>query len=246
MHYCSAELDADRSSIRRPPVESPPYLTPCRAKPPRSPTLFSHPLSQSASHCPPVAEVDELCDQLEESLEELEEGLDVLMILERAYERTLKAHVHPASTTDATVKDPGSAVLPEPKLDSPVAYSPHTTDIAFLDPAMEALTARISPALHLNACNEQRSTTEYTPLLAGSSTALVAILDHCSSTIPPTADAAGEASSNNAIGSGAVLRIAHLGDSVGILVRGEEIVWRSEEMWLGVRALIVIPARTPY
>jgi len=29
----------------------------------------------------------------------------------------------------------------------------------------------------------------------------------------------------------AVIRIAHLGDCMGILVRGDDIVWRSEEMW---------------
>jgi hypothetical protein len=35
-------------------------------------------------------------------------------------------------------------------------------------------------------------------------------------------------------GSGAVLKIAHLGDCMGMLVRGEDIVWRSEEMWWSV------------
>jgi len=29
----------------------------------------------------------------------------------------------------------------------------------------------------------------------------------------------------------AVIRIAHLGDCMGMLVRGDDIVWRSEEMW---------------
>jgi hypothetical protein len=33
----------------------------------------------------------------------------------------------------------------------------------------------------------------------------------------------------------AVIKIAHVGDCMGMLVRGEEIVWRSEEMWWEVR-----------
>ena len=32
----------------------------------------------------------------------------------------------------------------------------------------------------------------------------------------------------------AVIRIAHLGDCMGMLVRGDNIVWRSDEMWWGV------------
>lgn len=33
---------------------------------------------------------------------------------------------------------------------------------------------------------------------------------------------------------GAVVRIAHLGDCMGMLIRGEEVVWRTEEMWWNV------------
>ena len=32
----------------------------------------------------------------------------------------------------------------------------------------------------------------------------------------------------------AVIRIAHLGDCMGMLIRGDEIVWRTEEMWWNV------------
>ncbi|KAJ7233039.1 phosphatase 2C-like domain-containing protein [Mycena rebaudengoi] len=56
-----------------------------------------------------------------------------------------------------------------------------------------------------------------TPLLAGSSTALLAVLDY----LPASADSP----------AGAVLKIAHIGDSMGMLVRGDALVWRSEEMW---------------
>lgn len=45
-----------------------------------------------------------------------------------------------------------------------------------------------------------------------------------------------DANENRAIGgtSGVVLRIAHLGDCMAMLVRGEEIVWRTDEMWWNV------------
>lgn len=33
----------------------------------------------------------------------------------------------------------------------------------------------------------------------------------------------------------AVIKIAHVGDCMGMLVRDEEIVWRTEEMWWDVR-----------
>lgn len=37
------------------------------------------------------------------------------------------------------------------------------------------------------------------------------------------------------IGGGkAVMRIAHLGDCMGMLIRGEQVVWRTEEMWWNV------------
>ena len=34
------------------------------------------------------------------------------------------------------------------------------------------------------------------------------------------------------------IRIAHLGDCMGMLIRGEEIVWRTEEMWWNVSSLL--------
>lgn len=58
--------------------------------------------------------------------------------------------------------------------------------------------------------NDGEWQTRWEPLTIGSSTALLAVL------------------------SGDHLRIAHLGDCVGWLVRKGEVVWRSEEMWSGV------------
>jgi serine/threonine protein phosphatase PrpC len=121
--------------------------------------------------------------ELESHLAELSDGIDVLQILERAYERTLSAHVQHNGST---------------------------------------------------------------PLHTGSSTALVAVLDH----VTPDEDAPSTPESNSTPPESIddpevkleppaspvpVVKIAHIGDCMGMLVRGEEIVWRSEEMWWAVR-----------
>ncbi|KAF5378089.1 hypothetical protein D9615_007604 [Tricholomella constricta] len=65
-----------------------------------------------------------------------------------------------------------------------------------------------------------------TPLHTGSSTALVAVLDNVDEP---------------------VLKIAHIGDSMGMLVRGDNIVWRSEEMWWAFNTPVQLspPPRPP-
>ncbi|OBZ72810.1 hypothetical protein A0H81_06949 [Grifola frondosa] len=67
-------------------------------------------LVQAAPHRSDVAtmsEEDDLCAELEDSLEELEDGLDVLMILERAFEKTLQSHVrHRSDDTPACSPPP--------------------------------------------------------------------------------------------------------------------------------------------
>ncbi|KAF8228709.1 hypothetical protein L208DRAFT_1403405 [Tricholoma matsutake] len=160
--------------------------------------LFAHRLmhytSDELSSPPPQDSLQESCDlnpasELESHLSDLSEGIDVLQILERAYERTVNAHVHPQSN--------GS-----------------------------------------------------TPLHTGSSTALVAVLDHVH--VPPADRVSTTASESHAPSTTPplpklrndpevklesptspvpVVKIAHIGDCMGMLVRGEEIVWRSEEMW---------------
>jgi hypothetical protein len=140
MHHCAAELSALPPRPASPPLPAP--------KPVH--TLFS-----------PAVRAAQLHEELADELEELEDGLDVLAILESAYDKTIQAHVRP------------------PPPDAP----------------------RLSPALPPE------------PWLAGSSTALLAVLDHTH------------------VGPDAVLRIAHLGDSMGMLVRGERVVWRSAEQW---------------
>lgn len=148
-------------------------------------------------------DADELYSEYEDAISELEEGLDVLMILESAYDRAIKAHVIPAAASESQRQDAPSA--PEPS---------------------------------------------HRPLNAGSSTALVAILQHPSPRPPPVRRSASphrtrsssrsraSQSERSAVeeprsrpAQDAVIKIANLGDSMAMLVRGREIVWRSEEMW---------------
>ncbi|KAF8063541.1 hypothetical protein FPV67DRAFT_251601 [Lyophyllum atratum] len=111
--------------------------------------------------CPPVDPGP--VPDLDSHLAELSEGIDVLQIMERAYEQTVKAHVQPSTST---------------------------------------------------------------PLHTGSSTALVAVLDNVEEPM---------------------LKIANIGDCMGMLVRGDDIVWRSEEMWWAFNTPVQLspPPRPP-
>ncbi|KAI0259478.1 phosphatase 2C-like domain-containing protein [Gloeopeniophorella convolvens] len=164
MHFCSAEVAAQAAS---------PAVSFHDVPPSAATAFFPYPQSPQS----PLAAVPE--DAVEDAVEELADGLDVLLILERAYERALKAHV--------------------------------------VAPATQAST----PALPAPSRPE--------PLLTGSSTALLAVLDSAGPHAPtPEVSVSGDALAHDA-----VIRIAHLGDCMGMLVRGDEIAWRSEEMWWG-------------
>ena len=166
MHFCSAEVAAQASS----PAVSFHDLPPS----PKTP-LFPYPPSSSQSHQATPQDV------VEDTSEDLADGLDVLLILERAFERALKAHVMAPSAQAST-----------PSLPAP---------------------------------------SKLEPLLIGSSTALLAVLDSAGSHVPtPEVSVVADARAHDA-----VIRIAHLGDCMGMLVRGDDIIWRSEEMWWGVR-----------
>jgi Stage II sporulation protein E (SpoIIE) len=151
-------------------------------------------------------EADDLYAELEDSLNDLEEGLDVLMVLEHAYERAIKAHVTPIVNFGS--QDQGSTSLSHVV---PPSSSPESI---------------------------------HRPLNAGSSTALLAILHqehvHLSPSLhnrssprsgPSHSDRVPEETLPRAKRSDAVITIANLGDSMAMLVRGRDIVWRSEEMW---------------
>lgn len=166
MHFCSAEVAAQGS----PPTVS--HDLPSLSTEP----LFPHnPLSTSQDVC-----ID--------AIEDLAEGLDALLILERAYERALKSHVTAPSAQAST-----------PSLPAP---------------------------------------SKPEPLLIGSSTALLAVLDSAGSHIPtPEVSVVADGQAHDA-----VIRIAHLGDCMGMLVRGADIIWRSEEMWWAVCRSLSLPS----
>ena len=173
------------------------------------------------------SEEDELCAELEDSLEDLEDGLDVLMILEKAYQKTLQSHV--CRPEEASSSGSGSSRSPSPSDSIPD----------------RAPSASLSPSHPLSALSEGSAAGARVPLREGSSTALVAILEHPSARAKsvdtslfspqPSANKQGQPEIST---DGAVIRIAHLGDCMGMLIRGEEIVWRTEEMWWNVSSLL--------
>jgi len=172
MYFCSAEVAAQASS----PAVSFHDSTPS----PNTP-FPPYPPSSSPSHLATSQ------DATDDSIEDLADGLDVLLILERAYERALKAHV----------------ILPSAQASTPSLPAPSKPE----------------------------------PLMTGSSTALLAVLDSAGSHVPtPEVSVVADALAHDA-----VIRIAHLGDCIGMLVRGDDIVWRSEEMWWAVRRFPLAP-----
>ncbi|KAI9058905.1 hypothetical protein FKP32DRAFT_1688401 [Trametes sanguinea] len=158
---------------------------------------------------------DDIFAELEDSLEELEEGLDVLMILEKAYEKTLRSHVRPADHSAASSRS---------RSPSPLDSLPES--------------AAASHAQASASRSDRPRIPEGQPLFEGSSTALVAILEHPSPRSIKSYNDGTKLFDPQPIPSrsprdhpGAVIRIAHLGDCMGMLVRGDAIVWRTEEMW---------------
>ena len=160
MHFCSTEVVAQAS----PPTASFHDL-PSSSKEP----LFPHsPLSTPQ-------------DVSGDTVEDLADGLDVLLILERAYERALKSHV----------------ITPSAQASTPSLPAPSKPE----------------------------------PLLIGSSTALLAVLDSAGSHVPtPEVSVVADVQAHDA-----VIRIAHLGDCMEHAGSGS---WRLfgavREMWWAV------------
>lgn len=294
-----------RSQLPFPPHISHPPPPPCLSSP--SPSLSSQP-----------DEYDELdmdmdadpAEDIDVDMTELEEGLDVLMILERAYESAIKAHVIPASSssTGASAGSSGASIssdtdevptAPKPNGSSSISVKPPAPTPSTSPHARPTHTRPMhtystpNTGFHSNAKSPTTTTPLHPPapkqtpmaLLEGSSTALLAVLDHSprvprsrihshrlnlqtqtpksekslllrskipslkslyptprpvphSSKYPPNKGVPSPAPARKELagggGSGAVLKIAHLGDCMGMLVREDEIVWRSEEMWWSV------------
>ncbi|KAF4622016.1 hypothetical protein D9613_009171 [Agrocybe pediades] len=187
MHFCAAEIEALESH----PVTNPP------ARPPTSQFSFQHhlkPRSPPPSHHYDTFSFAELEDSLHSSLEELSEGIDVLNILERAYDSTVKSHLAPSSLTP-----------------TPLTTGSSTALLAVLDHPPTGPLSQSPEAPHKNYA-------------AGSLSSPEVLSEHAS---PEDTNAA------KAKPCDAVVRIAHLGDCMGMLIRGDKIAWRSDEMWWG-------------
>lgn len=170
--------------------------------------------------------------------EEFEEGLDVLMMLERAYESAIKAHVAPASSSSSAAEAKEAA---ENGKTQPLMQGSSTALLAVLEHNPQPQPARPrSPAPPRTRTSSlaqpaPRARSPLVPDLAHTSPGpTTRALLHSPSPLPCIA----EGSAGGAPRGGAVLKIAHLGDCMGMLVRGEEIVWRSEEMWWSVSPVL--------
>ncbi|KIJ92334.1 hypothetical protein K443DRAFT_13682 [Laccaria amethystina LaAM-08-1] len=218
MHNCVLELAV-------PPLLSasplPPSTLPPNPNPNRNAWYWSDPWTPSPSPPPSSSSSRQqrsLEIELEDELEQLSQGIDVLQILERAYDNTLKS-----------------------------AQSPKTLN-------------------NNGHAQEEGGRQDET---AGSSTALLAVLDH----LPRYSDVASASASggvengpgtmkNYAAGSmsisftteeadkemgyDAAIRIVHVGDCMGMLVRDEDIVWRTEEMWWNYNTPVQLGPQTPH
>ncbi|KAF8638132.1 hypothetical protein AX17_002431 [Amanita inopinata Kibby_2008] len=284
MHYCSAEVDtlSGKTTLSPPPSPllqppSQPHFAFSYPKPRTpspilvshaspwhwsdactSPALFSTQLISSSlpssftfmhpSHLKPKEEdISALEQDLEDTLEELSEGIDVLQILEKAYDHTLKAHVVPAPESP-----PDSSRSPSP----PISKGSRCVDRAACNPIdISCATIPVKPmSTKVPEDGGPDIKREMVPLMSGSSTALLAVLDHvprkrleqiggenAGSGIPSISTTTLEAKD----GYDAVIKIAHVGDCMGMLVRGEEIAWRSEEMWWNFNTPVQLGPSTP-
>lgn len=211
MHHCSAEaLEVDVSTSQRREA------SPVRSASPRR--SGSTALNDA---WPWNADIDELNEELEDSLEDLEDGLDILMILERAYEKTINAHVVAEDSTPP-VPVVRSSSLPSIPEDRPLSAGPSN---AVVQPPTSSLPPE-TPVV---------PQPKFVPLKTGSSTALIAVLQHSRPPTPPRPSPRRPMPFNFPAppkpAHDAVLKIAHLGDCMGMLVRDEHIAWRSAEMW---------------
>ncbi|KAI0933335.1 hypothetical protein AcV7_004836 [Taiwanofungus camphoratus] len=211
-----------------------------------------------------VSEAGDLYAELEDSLEELEDGLDVLMILERAYEKTMHAHVQSDDTDGLEQRDAGRPLPSFPPHDLSPSSIGTTRSTAVAQATMDTDPApAISPNSHHFSWSSVLSPIPQTlsssslpsprPLTQGSSTALLAILEHPrvkSQKVPRQSTLFGPQpqhieSMSSVADRGAVIRIAHLGDCMGMLIRGEEIAWRTEEMWWNFNTPVQLGPTSP-
>ncbi len=171
--------------------------------------LMSAPVDDTSGHDHNVSELEE---SLHTSLEELSDGIDVLRILEHAYDSTVKAHLAPPN---------------------PLTTGSSTALLAILDHSLPTHTPQFPEPPHKNYAAgsinlplpeppsdpDSKSSASHSPTLSPSDLS--------------SSDSPAHAAYHNSTPDNAVLHIAHLGDCMGMLIRGDSIVWRSDEMWWG-------------
>ncbi|KAH9485092.1 hypothetical protein JR316_0001999 [Psilocybe cubensis] len=244
MHFCAAEIEAldasahDQTPFRPDPTARPPtthfsfthHLKPRTSFGPASYTPFAVPAPPST---PGPFSFSDLQDSLTSSLEELEEGIDILRILERAYDSTVKVHHLPPASSSIETPIPlttGSSTALLAVLDHPPP--PGSGPLPHHPPAPEKNYALGSVYSHSPPALSPSSTAS--PSLSGSETSSTSSSPSPSSAIPQETEERTDAGrSQDQEAYDAVLRIAHLGDCMGMLVRGDAIAWRSDEMWWG-------------
>ncbi|KAL1745906.1 hypothetical protein HDZ31DRAFT_35328 [Schizophyllum fasciatum] len=182
--------------------------------------------------------------------EELEDALDVLQILQKAYDNTLREHVvmvpaptdAPAGTAADAALD-ASEAAPRETERIPLLAGSSTALIAVLEqlPAPPSPPAAASrDGLRAAASRSASRARSPSVLRELAKTADVAeardarqsrsVLDHLPAWTAVAEDA--EAPHTRAAREPvATVKIAHVGDCMGMLIREDEIVWRTEEMW---------------
>jgi len=180
---------------------------------------------------------EDLYSELEDSLSDLEEGVDVLMILENAYERAIKAHVVGSAQEHA--------VSAAPAMSKRVPIQPSSK------PSPQPLKAGSSTAL-LAVLEQPTGRSANTRMKRSSPNHRPRSVSRCRS--EPAEDPATLALGMGPVTSAsvgtphqrdAVIKIANLGDSMAMLVRGRDIVWRSEEMWWSFNTPVQLGPMSP-
>ena len=180
---------------------------------------------------------EDLYSELEDSLSDLEEGIDVLMILESAYERAIKAHVV-NSVPERTVPATPNRVPIRPS-SKPLKAGSSTALLAVLEQPIGRSSntrAKRSPSSPPNHRSRSVSRCRSEP---AEDPATIAGL---TGPVPSTSTGISRPSQHQ---RDAVIKIANLGDSMAMLVRGRDIIWRSEEMWWSFNTPVQLGPMSP-
>jgi len=227
MHNCAVELSVPPLLSASPSPPSPlPPLTP-NPNPNRNAWYWSDPWPPSSPPPPPSTSSSQqrsLETELEDELEQLSQGIDVLQILERAYDNTLKSAQSPKSINNCHAQEEEAGERQDETAGSSTAllavldHLPRYSDVA---------SASASAGVSVGASDGPSTMKNYA---AGSMS------------VSFTSEEA-----DKGMGCDAAIRIVHVGDCMGMLVRDEDIVWRTEEMWWNVRSFFLhAPLLSPF